>query len=214
MCALRSASRRDRDPRDPRRFPRVDMARQQRGRLLRAPAPPSAEAPPHGSDEGGQGVVEPRYARAPRFRRAPGRALDAPRARPRQGDALHLHHEKWDGRGYPARPQGPDVPLMARIIAVADTYDAMTSDRAYRRALPQRVAVTEIQRCSGTQFDPEVSHSFCEGARTRTARAKRARATRSRSSGRYLRGPRWRAPSRRPCRRSYPRASACSPASS
>ena len=48
------------------------------------------------------------------------------------------------------------MPLIARIIAVADTYDAMTSDRAYRRALPHEVAVGEIERCSGSQFDPEV----------------------------------------------------------
>ncbi len=76
---------------------------------------------------------------------------------------VHLHHERWDGRGYPLGLKGQDVPLIARIIAVADTYDAMTSDRAYRRALPHEVAVAEIERCSGTQFDPEVSHSFCEG---------------------------------------------------
>jgi len=76
---------------------------------------------------------------------------------------VHLHHERWDGRGYPLGLKGPDVPLMARIIAVADTYDAMASDRAYRRALPHEVAVAEIERCSTTQFDPEVAHSFCEG---------------------------------------------------
>ena len=76
---------------------------------------------------------------------------------------MHLHHERWDGRGYPLGLKGKDIPLMARIIAVADTYDAMTSDRAYRRALPHEVAVTEIERCSATQFDPEVSHAFCEG---------------------------------------------------
>jgi response regulator RpfG family c-di-GMP phosphodiesterase len=76
---------------------------------------------------------------------------------------VHLHHERWDGRGYPLGLKGQDVPLMARIIAVADTYDAMTSDRAYRRALPHEVAVAEIERCSGTQFDPDVSHQFCEG---------------------------------------------------
>ena len=76
---------------------------------------------------------------------------------------VHLHHERWDGRGYPLGLKGNDVPLMARIIAVADTYDAMTSDRAYRRSLPHEVAVTEIERCSTTQFDPEVSHAFCEG---------------------------------------------------
>jgi response regulator RpfG family c-di-GMP phosphodiesterase len=76
---------------------------------------------------------------------------------------VHLHHERWDGRGYPLQLKGNDVPLIARIIAVADTYDAMTSDRAYRRALPHEVAVGEIERCSGSQFDPEVSHTFTAG---------------------------------------------------
>jgi response regulator RpfG family c-di-GMP phosphodiesterase len=73
---------------------------------------------------------------------------------------VHLHHERWDGRGYPIGLKGQDVPLIARIISVADTYDAMTSDRAYRRALPHEVAVGEIERCSSTQFDPEVAHTF------------------------------------------------------
>jgi response regulator RpfG family c-di-GMP phosphodiesterase len=76
---------------------------------------------------------------------------------------VHLHHERWDGRGYPLGLKANDVPLIARIIAVADTYDAMTSDRAYRRALPHEVAVGEIERCSGSQFDPEVAHSFNAG---------------------------------------------------
>jgi HD-GYP domain-containing protein (c-di-GMP phosphodiesterase class II) len=76
---------------------------------------------------------------------------------------VHLHHERWDGRGYPLGLKGNDVPLIARIIAVADTYDAMTSDRAYRRALPHEVAVNEIERCSSTQFDPEISAAFCAG---------------------------------------------------
>jgi response regulator RpfG family c-di-GMP phosphodiesterase len=76
---------------------------------------------------------------------------------------VHLHHERWDGRGYPLGLKGNDVPLIARIIAVADTYDAMTSDRAYRRALPHEVAVNEIERCSTTQFDPEVVAAFCAG---------------------------------------------------
>ncbi|MFO0548282.1 MAG: response regulator [Polyangiaceae bacterium] len=73
---------------------------------------------------------------------------------------VHLHHERWDGRGYPLGLKGVDIPLIARIISVADTYDAMTSDRSYRRALPHGVAVTEIKRCTGTQFDPEVASSF------------------------------------------------------
>ncbi len=73
---------------------------------------------------------------------------------------VHLHHERWDGRGYPLGLKGADIPLIARIISVADTYDAMTSDRSYRRALPHGVAVSEIKRCTGSQFDPEVSASF------------------------------------------------------
>jgi response regulator RpfG family c-di-GMP phosphodiesterase len=76
---------------------------------------------------------------------------------------VHMHHERWDGRGYPLGLKGNDIPLIARIISVADTYDAMTSDRAYRRALPHEVAVAEIERCSGTQFDPEVADSFNAG---------------------------------------------------
>jgi HD-GYP domain-containing protein (c-di-GMP phosphodiesterase class II) len=76
---------------------------------------------------------------------------------------VHLHHERWDGRGYPLGLRGNNVPIIARIISVADTYDAMTSDRAYRRALPHEVAVGEIERCSGSQFDPEVARSFTSG---------------------------------------------------
>jgi putative nucleotidyltransferase with HDIG domain len=75
---------------------------------------------------------------------------------------VHLHHERWDGRGYPLGLAGNDIPLIARIIAVADTYDAMTSDRAYRRALPHEVTVNEILRCSGSQFDPDVANVFTE----------------------------------------------------
>lgn len=73
---------------------------------------------------------------------------------------VHLHHERWDGRGYPLGLDKENIPLMARIISVADTYDAMTSDRAYRRALPHEVAMAEIERCAGTQFDPEVADQF------------------------------------------------------
>src|SRR6185295_11507948 len=76
---------------------------------------------------------------------------------------VHLHHERWDGRGYPLRMKGNEIPIIARIIAVADTYDAMTSDRSYRRALPHEVAMAEIERCSATQFDPGVAATFTEG---------------------------------------------------
>ncbi len=75
---------------------------------------------------------------------------------------VHLHHERWDGRGYPLGLAGKDIPLLARIISVADTYDAMTSDRAYRSALPHEVAVEEILRCSASQFDPDAANEFAE----------------------------------------------------
>ncbi|MFO0591721.1 MAG: response regulator [Polyangiaceae bacterium] len=75
---------------------------------------------------------------------------------------VYLHHERWDGRGYPLKLKGPDIPLLARIISVADTYDAMTSDRSYRRALPHEVSIAEIERCAGTQFDPDLANTFTE----------------------------------------------------
>jgi response regulator RpfG family c-di-GMP phosphodiesterase len=75
---------------------------------------------------------------------------------------VHLHHERWDGRGYPLGLRGETIPLIARIVAVADTYDAMTSDRSYRKALPHDVATGEIERCSSTQFDPGCAHEFLQ----------------------------------------------------
>jgi response regulator RpfG family c-di-GMP phosphodiesterase len=75
-------------------------------------------------------------------------------------DGCWCHHEWWDGGGYPRGLAGHNIPLVGRIVAIADAYDAMTSDRAYRRALPHEVAVGEIERCAGTQFDPELSEAF------------------------------------------------------
>lgn len=87
---------------------------------------------------------------------------------------VHLHHERWDGRGYPLRLKGEEIPIIARIISVADTYDAMTSNRSYRGALPHEVATGEIERCAGSQFDPDVANPFLEVIETdreeRTAR--------------------------------------------
>ena len=69
---------------------------------------------------------------------------------------------------------GQDIPLFARIISVADTYDAMTSDRAYRKALPHQVAMNEIHECQATQFDPDVSGNFLEAiAQDRRERTER-----------------------------------------
>ncbi len=66
----------------------------------------------------------------------------------------HWHHERWDGRGYPDGLKGEAIPEVARIIAVADTYDAMTSNRSYRALMPRERVRAEIERCSGSQFDP------------------------------------------------------------
>ena len=74
---------------------------------------------------------------------------------------LH-HHERWDGNGYPDRLRGEEIPLGARIIFVADAYDAMTSDRVYRRRLTDEEAVSELVRCAGTQFDPSIVAAFIE----------------------------------------------------
>ncbi len=73
---------------------------------------------------------------------------------------LKSHHERYDGKGYPDGLVGEQIPISSRIIAIADTYDAMTSNRAYRGALSHEVAIEEIRSCSGTQFDPNLAEIF------------------------------------------------------
>jgi HD-GYP domain-containing protein (c-di-GMP phosphodiesterase class II) len=75
-------------------------------------------------------------------------------------DCALRHHERYDGQGYPGRMVGADIPIEARVVAVADTFDAMTTDRPYRKALSAREALAEIERCGGTQFDPDVAAAF------------------------------------------------------
>ncbi|HEX8068865.1 MAG TPA: HD-GYP domain-containing protein [Pyrinomonadaceae bacterium] len=70
------------------------------------------------------------------------------------------HHERWDGRGYPAGLGGAEIDPNARVVAVADAFDAMTSARAYRPAGSHQAAVAELERCAGTQFDPRVVAAF------------------------------------------------------
>ena len=72
------------------------------------------------------------------------------------------HHERYDGRGYPSQLVGEDIPYVARIAAVADTFDAMTSKRSYRDSLPIDIVRAEIERCSGTQFDPNIAKVFLD----------------------------------------------------
>ena len=72
------------------------------------------------------------------------------------------HHERFDGNGYPSQLQGNDIPYIARIAAVADTFDAMTSKRTYRNALPIEIVKEELIKCSGTQFDPDIANTFLD----------------------------------------------------
>jgi HD-GYP domain-containing protein (c-di-GMP phosphodiesterase class II) len=72
------------------------------------------------------------------------------------------HHERWDGAGYPARRCRDEIPFEARILAVVDSFDAMTSNRPYRSAMPVERAVEELDRCAGSQFDPDVAIAFVE----------------------------------------------------
>ncbi len=75
-------------------------------------------------------------------------------------DAILCHHERWDGKGYPRGLAGEQIPLHARMLAIADAYDAMTHDRPYRQALTKEQARAELRRCSGTQFDPHLLDIF------------------------------------------------------
>ena len=83
--------------------------------------------------------------------------LEEIKSRPDLMIGARWHHERYDGKGYPDRKAGEDIPYFARIISVADSYDAMTSNRSYRKFLPQDVVRGEIEKNSGTQFDPNVA---------------------------------------------------------
>jgi putative nucleotidyltransferase with HDIG domain len=83
-------------------------------------------------------------------------------------DTIRHHHERWDGSGYPDGLEGERIPLGARIIAVADAFDAMTSDRVYRAALPVDVAFAELGKGRGTQFDPQIVDVFQVAYQSRT----------------------------------------------
>ena len=77
-------------------------------------------------------------------------------------DYILNHHERWDGKGYPYGKKGEEIPLLSRIISIADSYDAMTSDRPYRKAMTREEAIEEIRRNGGTQFDPKLTELFLD----------------------------------------------------
>ena len=77
-------------------------------------------------------------------------------------ELILTHHERWDGTGYPNRIAGEKIPLLSRILAIADAYDAMTKDRIYRKALPREFAISEIRNNAGSQFDPNIATVFLQ----------------------------------------------------
>ena len=106
--------------------------------------------------------------------------------------AVLYHHERWDGGGYPSGRAAEAIPFEARILAVVDSFDAMTSDRPYRAARPIEEAVEEVDRCAGTQFDPEVALAFVdawESGAFGIAGALRAAAVRESTRSRASRAP-------------------------
>jgi two-component system, cell cycle response regulator len=86
--------------------------------------------------------------------------LAAPALRP-VARLVRSSHERWDGGGYPDGLRGDEIPLGARVVAVCDAFDAMTTDRPYREPIPESQAIAELRRCAGTQFDPMVVDAFC-----------------------------------------------------
>ena len=79
--------------------------------------------------------------------------------------AILYHHERWDGNGYPERLKGQEIPVMARVVGIIDSYRAMLCDRPYRKALSPAHALEELRKGAGTQFDPQLVELFIEVTR-------------------------------------------------
>ena len=75
-------------------------------------------------------------------------------------DFILCHHENWDGSGYPQGLKGEEIPLLSRIVAVVDAYDAMSNDRPYKKARSKDAAIQELRKYAGTQFDPNIVDAF------------------------------------------------------
>src|SRR5205085_10088062 len=86
-------------------------------------------------------------------------------------DAVAHHHERWDGKGYPKGLAGEHIPLLGRVMAIADAFSAMTLDRPYRAGLSFEAALEEIERGAGSQFDPELAQIFIRALRAQGERS-------------------------------------------
>ncbi|HEX7000567.1 MAG TPA: HD domain-containing phosphohydrolase, partial [Trueperaceae bacterium] len=93
----------------------------------------------------------------------------------------HSHHERWDGTGYPLGLKGRDIPIAARLFAVVDVYDALTSDRPYRQAWPRERALEYVKEQAGTHFDPDVVKVFLEMVEERDTERSGGGASRARA---------------------------------
>jgi putative two-component system response regulator len=110
-----------------------------------------------------RGPLEPHELAEIRTHPAAGAKLISPVGPAREALPYVLyHHERWDGGGYPTGRCATEIPEGARLLAVADAFDAMTSMRPYRRALPVASALGEIERCAGSQFDPAFATAFLQ----------------------------------------------------
>jgi putative nucleotidyltransferase with HDIG domain len=98
-----------------------------------------------------------------------GKIVEPLGLRPREKDVILYHHERWDGRGYPYGLAGENIPFYCRLLALADVYDALTTDRPYRQRCSIPEALTEIQAHGGTQFDPQLAREFVDIFSSQTA---------------------------------------------
>ena len=107
-------------------------------------------------------LTEEEYIEIKRHPEGSYHILKAVDAYTKLADYVLSHHERWDGEGYPRGIKGKDIPLVSRIIAIADAFEAMTSTRPYRKTLSEAEALLEINKNAGTQFDPEIAHTFVQ----------------------------------------------------
>ena len=98
-----------------------------------------------------------------------GKIVEPLGLKPREKDVILYHHERWDGRGYPFGLAGESIPFYCRLLALADVYDALTTDRPYRRRCGIPEALAEIQAHGGTQFDPQLTRKFVDMLSSQTA---------------------------------------------